>query len=54
MQPWCLANDRVVDQSAFDRGNDIVDVFFLFHKTEAVGKCYGCDDIEGVPLGGVS
>lgn len=38
MQPRCLPDDAVVDQSTFDGGDDVVDVAFLLHEAEAIGE----------------
>lgn len=40
----------VVDETAFDCGDDVVDVAFLTHHPEGVGEGYGGYYIEGVPL----
>ena len=45
-----LTDDAVVDEPAFDGGNDAADVHLLLHEPQTVGKRYGADDIESIEL----
>lgn len=50
MEIWGFANDRVIEQPAFDGFDHALDVPFLIHKSHTIGERDRCDDVEGVPL----